>query len=120
MINKWLKDSGLKVNNNKAEIRTFHKNLNVETCDNVDGVLVNTSDSINVLGVEFDSRLQWCKQVSNTIKRAYKLMHALKLIKKCFTKKELNLLITSNFYSILCYNSEIWHLPMLKANLKQN
>ena len=28
-------------------------------------------------------------------------------------------LITSNFYSILCYNSEIWHLPTLKASLKQ-
>ena len=28
-------------------------------------------------------------------------------------------LITSNFYSILYYNSEIWHLPSLKPTLKQ-
>ena len=27
--------------------------------------------------------------------------------------------MTSNFYSILYYNSEIWHLPSLKSNLKQ-
>ena len=29
------------------------------------------------------------------------------------------LLITSNFYSILFYNSEIWHLPTIKSSLKQ-
>ena len=28
-------------------------------------------------------------------------------------------LITSNFYSVLYYNSEIWHLPILKHTLKQ-
>ena len=28
-------------------------------------------------------------------------------------------LITSNFYSSLFYNSEIWHIPTLKATLKQ-
>ena len=30
------------------------------------------------------------------------------------------MLVTSNFYSVLYYNSEIWHLPTLKANLKKN
>ena len=35
-------------------------------------------------------------------------------------KKELLSLVTSNFYSILYYNSEIWHLPTLKSTLKQN
>ena len=39
--------------------------------------------------------------------------------KKILHKKELFNLITSNFYSILYYNSEIWHLPTLKASLKQ-
>ena len=33
--------------------------------------------------------------------------------------KELLQLITSNYYSILYYNSEIWHLPSLNVNLKQ-
>ena len=28
-------------------------------------------------------------------------------------------MLTSNFYSILYYNSEIWHLPSLKPTLKQ-
>ena len=28
-------------------------------------------------------------------------------------------MITSNFYSLLYYNSDIWHLPSLKVSLKQ-
>ena len=49
-----------------------------------------------------------------------KAQNAIRLIRKFFTKRELLSLITSNFYSILYYNSEIWHLPTLKATLKQS
>ena len=41
------------------------------------------------------------------------------LIKKYFNQQELLTLLTSNFYSILYYNSEIWHLPTLAPQLKQ-
>ena len=41
------------------------------------------------------------------------------MIKKYFTQEEILVLITSNFYSIIFYNSEIWHLPKLKPELKQ-
>ena len=116
----WLKGSGLKVNQNKTEICIFHKNSCEVSNIMVDGTIVQTSDSINVLGVEFDSKLQWSKHISKTIKKAYKSLHAIKIIKKFFNKNELNMLITSNFYSILYYNSEIWHLPTLNTKLKSN
>ena len=38
---------------------------------------------------------------------------------KFFTKAELNILLTSNFYSILYYNSDVWLIPSLKPQLKQ-
>ena len=41
------------------------------------------------------------------------------MIKKIFNTNELLQLITANFYSILYYNSEVWHLQALKSNLKQ-
>ena len=41
------------------------------------------------------------------------------MIKKFFTHEEILVLLTSNFYSILFYNSEIWHLPKLKPELNQ-
>ena len=41
------------------------------------------------------------------------------MIKKYFNRLEILVLLTSNFYSIFYYNSEIWHLPSLKPELKQ-
>ena len=46
-------------------------------------------------------------------------LNAIHLIRRYFKKDELLQLITSNFYSILYYNSEIWDLPSLKPTLKQ-
>ena len=40
-------------------------------------------------------------------------------MKKFFNQKELFQLITSNFYSILFNNSEIWHLPTITATLNR-
>ena len=46
-------------------------------------------------------------------------LNAIQIIRNFFTKQELLGLVTSNLYSILYYNSEIWHLPTLKPTLKQ-
>ena len=43
----------------------------------------------------------------------------LKWKKKYFTSTEILALLTSNFFSILFYNSEVWHIPTLKPPLKQ-
>ena len=46
-------------------------------------------------------------------------VNAINLIKKYFNCAELKGLLTSNYYSTLYYNSEIWHLPTLSPHLKQ-
>ena len=74
---------------------------------------------MNVLGVEFDSLLKWDHQVAQAINKAKRALHGIRLIKKHFTKTELRQLLTSNFYSILYYNSEVWHIPTLHSNLKR-
>ena len=66
-----------------------------------------------------DSKLQWSNHIANASSKALKVLNAIKIIKKCFTKKELLQLVTSNVFSILYYNSKIWHLPSLKSELKQ-
>ena len=72
-----------------------------------------------MLGVIFDSKLQWADHIAQTITKSLSALNAIRLIRKFFTQKELFQLITSNFYSILYYNSDIWHLPSLKVTLKQ-
>ena len=68
----------------------------------------------------FDSRLTWSIHISNQINKANKALYAIKLIKKYFTQTEILTLITSNYFSILYYNSEICHLPTLNPEIKQH
>ena len=118
-ISKWLTDSGLKINDNKTELCLFHKNDHAPIQINLNGTIITSKTSINVLGVQFDSKLNWNDQVNKTINKAKKTYHAISLIKKYFNHNELNGLLTSNYYSVLYYNNEIWHLPTLSPALKQ-
>jgi hypothetical protein len=65
------------------------------------------------------TRNSMVQHISQTISRANSALHAIRLIRQYFTTKELLTLVTSNYYSILFYNSEIWHIPNLKPQLKQ-
>ena len=59
------------------------------------------------------------KHLGSSINKAKKTFHAINLIKKYFNQEELKGLLTSNYFSVLYYNSEIWHLPTLSPLLKQ-
>ena len=116
-IIKRLKDSGLKVNDAKTELCIFNKT-------DIASVTINTfkiksKNQINVLGVIFDTKLKWHSQVENVIKKANKAKYAISLIRKYFTRIELNTLLTSNCYSIMFYNTDIWLIPSLKPQLFQ-
>ena len=118
-IVRWLKESGLKVNESKTEICIFHR------CDNTEGQLtiesakVVSKDEINVLGLTFDSKLSWLPQVARAIKGANSSLQAIRLIKKFFTTQEITTLLTSYFYSKLYYGSEVWQIPRLNRNCKK-
>ena len=62
----------------------------------LNGTQIISRDTINVLGVTFESKLQWSTQVANSIRKAKRELHALNLIKPYLTKEEMHQLITSN------------------------
>ena len=72
-----------------------------------------------MLGVVFDSNLQWSEHVTKALQKSNKSLNAIKMIRKYFSTNELTTLVTSNYYSILLYNSEIWHSANLNVLLKQ-
>ena len=57
MITKWLRDSGLIVNENKTEVCLFHCDDQPVIEITILGVSIKSTKSINVLGVTFDSKL---------------------------------------------------------------
>ena len=111
-ITKWLKDSGLKVNETKTKICLFHRNVTRPVDVILNGITLKITPTIKVLGVIFDSQLKWTQQVTNSIKKAKSALNAI--------KTEIKTLLTANFFSILYYNSDIWHLPSLSLQLKQS
>ena len=73
---------------------------------------------MNILEVHFDSKLNWQTHIQKAITKANKALQAIKITRKYFTNKELMTLVTSNFYLILYYNSEIWYIPSLIRQTK--
>ena len=114
-IRCWIKQSGLKINENKTEICLFSRHANDRVTVKIGPDEIVTKDNINVLGVNFDAKLEWSTHIKNAINRSSKALNAIRLIRKYFTSRELLQLVTSNYYSILYYNSEIWHVHSLKS-----
>ena len=118
-ITKWLSNSGLKVNNEKTDMCLFYKNDTTPVIIKVGDQSITSKKEINVLGVTFDAKLQWSNHVNNIIQRSTRSLNAIKLLRKYFNRTELLQLLTSNFYSILYYNAEIWLSDSLSYQLKK-
>ena len=111
--------SGMVVNEAKTDLCLFCRHDCPPIILNINGKYLISKNTINILGVTFDSKLQWNEQIAAVSNKATKAINAIRLIKKFFTKIELLQLITANVFSVLYYNSEIWHLPNLKKELKK-
>ena len=103
--------SGLKINENKTEVCIFHRNTEISIEIIINNANIKTSNTINILGIQFDSCLKWNMQYSKAIKEANSNLYAIKRIAKFFNKEERSTLITSLYFSKLYYGSEVWHLP---------
>ena len=106
--------------NMKTEICLFDRSdqplINVK----IQNVTITSKKSMIVLGVIFDSKLNWNLQVASSISKAKKKLFALRILKKIFTPDQMRILLDSHFYSVLYYNSVIWLTPELNAPMKQN
>ena len=67
-IIKWLKDSGLKVNDEKMELCLFYRNDFPPITISINLKLLTSKSTMNVLGVNFDSKLNWQNHVQTVIK----------------------------------------------------
>ena len=103
--------SALVVNESKTEVCLFHKNDQCNVKIKICGTQIISKSSINVLGVTFDSKLNWSVHIANAISKAKKSLYALRQIKPFFTKSQMRTLIDSYFYSVLYYNSSVWLSP---------
>ena len=88
---------------NKTELCLFYKKDCAPIAISLNGTIITSSVTMNVLGVIFDSKLQWTQHIAKAISKSNSALHAIRLISKYFTTRELLDLLTSNYYSILYY-----------------
>ena len=120
MITKWLRGFGLVVNESKAEICLFHRNDTPTVTVTLNGTPIKSKKSMNVLGLHFDSKLNWKIHIASAISKAKKSLFAIKQLKKYFNSNEMRTLLDSYFYSVLYYNSNIWLTPDLDSVMKHD
>ncbi len=84
IMTKWLKDSGLKVNESTTELCLFHRKDCLKITIRLNSKTVYSNTSMNVLGITFDSKLQWSQQVAYVVKKSAKALHAIRPIKPFF------------------------------------
>ena len=100
MMTKWLKDSGLTVNESKTELCLYHKNDHQLIEMTANNVRIRSKPAMNILRVLFDSKLQWAAQAGQAISTAKRALQGIRLIKNYFNRTKLIQLLTSNYYSI--------------------
>ena len=72
-ITKWLTDSGLKVNESKTELCLFHCKDHQPIQITLNDQILISKSSMSVLGVSFDSKLNWLTQNQQAISKSKKL-----------------------------------------------
>jgi hypothetical protein len=114
---QWMSGSGLKVNVEKTELVVFHRFETGRGDITVGQTVIKSQNSMNVLGIRFDSRLAWDLQVDAAILKSRKKLHALRGLRRYFSEQEMVEIITANVFSRLYYGSQVWLLPNLKERL---
>jgi hypothetical protein len=104
----WLRASGMIVNPAKTTACVFSRKNLAQTEIEVDGLKIKIEETMNVLGIVFDRKLNWSKQVQSATEKALRSKQGLGIIAKHLNSKELRILATALFYSRLYYGSAVW------------
>ena len=100
MITKWLRDSGLLVNEGKTEVCLFHKNDQPVIFINLQNVQIKSKHEMNVLGVMFDM-WHWLSVKLENHSLHFAFCKSFFLIKRC--PCSLIEIFTQYYTTILCY-----------------
>jgi hypothetical protein len=101
----WLRSHGMVVNSDKTELMRMN---NAKFSVDVDGVNLKSQPQLKVLGIVFDHRLNWERQVQKCISGCQSMKPALRRLKTKLHHKEFKQVISSHYFSRLYYASEMW------------
>lgn len=114
---EWLRENGMVCNVAKTEMMIM--NQEESTSITVNNRIIHTQSQMNVLGITFDSKMNWERQVSRTISKTNRMLHGLRKIRRFLGSDQAKQVVTSFYYSSLYYGLEVWYHRHLSFHLKQ-
>ena len=115
---KWFKDNFLQLNPNKCK-------LLISNCDKdisliLENEVIECSESVKLLGVSIDNRLNFNEHVSNLCKKVSTKLHALAGISKYISQEKLRLLMKAFIESQFSYCPLVWMFHSRTLNNRIN
>ena len=104
----WFTKSGLIVNKTKTEILLMMNKESESIMIDLDGEKVKSKSNMKVLGIWFDSKLSWDKQVEEVILKMKKAGSGLRILAKYIPQDKMLQLATAFAYSRFFYGAPIW------------
>lgn len=109
LLNKhldYLERMGMVANPTKTEAVLFGSEEKLEL--NIGEGTISTSEDMKVLGVYFDSKLNWSRHVTHVINKSHRLNSALKFIRKKLNMEQFLKVLTCQYYSTCFYGCGAW------------
>ncbi len=113
----WLKVNGMVCNVDKTEMMILDSDSPITI--EVDGRELKSLKEMKVLGMVFDSKLNWTSQVNNVISRTNRMLHGLRKIRRFLNTEQTKQVVTAFYFSVLYYGLEVWFHRHLAFHLKQ-
>jgi hypothetical protein len=117
---KWFKDNMLQANPNKFQFMLFDRMQDSVSEDlTVDGVSIKSVQSVKLLGVTLDCKLNYTEHITNLCRRASKNLNITKRISYLIKGQEERLALINAFvHSMFSYCPLIWHFCNITCSKK--
>lgn len=115
----WLKSNGLKVNIKKTECVIFQKTGLSKVDLNLDNSLVQSQQSMKILGIHFDNNLTWSHHVEKIHEKVVRSTYGLKYLRKHLQQDELLKVARSTIFPQMYYGEELFLMDSLKNPIKK-
>lgn len=117
-LTKWFHDNYLKLNADKCHL--LISNHNKDIFINVEEEIIECSNSVKLLGVTIDNKLDFGEHVSKLCKKASQKLHALARISNLMSREKLRILMKAFIESHFAYCPLTWMFHNRKLNNRIN
>ena len=113
----WFKINDMIVNPDKSQAMILSSDKKEKKYDlNINNSIISSEESVTLLGIEIDNKLNFDDQVSNICRKANNQLNAIGRIRNCLGKKEKEAAINAFVYSNFMYCPLTWHFCSKKLS----